>query len=74
MIVSYDVLKNLYEISEDRVRDTANMIGGVNALTELLDRADEFRAANCIPIFLMNDEQTMMIVTCEETRYDWKLH
>ena len=64
---------NFHEIDEAMVINAAKVVGGINAFTELLVRAEVFRQANTEPIYLVNDEETLMFVSCRET-YKKNLH
>ena len=68
-----DILENFHEVDETMIINAAKVVGGVNAFTELLGRAELFRRANTQPIYLVNDTETMMFVTCRET-YRKNLH
>ena len=68
-----NLLKGFHEVDEAMIIDAAKVVGGFNAFTELLGRAELFRRANTEPVYLVNDEETMMYVTCRET-YGKNLH
>jgi hypothetical protein len=68
-----DILENFHEVDEAMIINAAKVVGGINAFTELLGRAEVFRRANTQPIYLVNDTETMMFVTCRET-YRKNLH
>jgi len=75
MIIPYEMLRTLHEIPEELVENTSNMVGGSNnAFKQLLQKAAEFRKANTKPVFMVNEDNTVMVVTCEETMNEKKLH
>ena len=75
MIIPYEMLRTLHEIPEELVENTSNMVGGSNnAFKQLLQKSVEFRKANTKPVFMVNEDNTVMVVTCEETMNEKKLH
>lgn len=73
MIIPLEYIKDFHEINEEMVQRAADEIGGENAFRTLLFKANIFRKANTTPMYLMNNEQTLMVVTCKET-FGRKLH
>jgi hypothetical protein len=55
------------EIPEQVIRQAAEAIGGENNFRLMLVNGNIFRAANCEPVYLMNNEQTLMFCSSKET-------
>ena len=72
-MVHFNILKQFNEVPEQMIKDAANAIPGDNNFKQLLIYAEVFRMAECTPMFLTNNEQTLMYTTCRET-FGRKLH
>ena len=64
---------DFHEIPEALIKNAADVIPGDNAFKQLLFTANKFRQANTVPVFLINNEQTFMLVSCRET-WNKRLH
>jgi hypothetical protein len=63
-------MKNAYEtmerVNEDLIRKAAVLSGPDNSFYTALDIAEEYRRAGLTPVFLLDDENMLVIVTNEE--------
>ena len=69
----FNLLKDFHEIDERLIIEAAELIGGENAFSQLLYRANVFRNANTHPIYLVNQDKSVCYVSCRET-YNQRLH
>lgn len=68
-------LENLVQVSEDVVRMAAAAIpeDEESGLRIVLEAADEYKAANLTPIFILDQHNMDILVVCEET-FGKRLH
>ena len=63
-------MKNTYErmerVNEDLIKKASILSGPDNSFITALDIAEEYRRAGLTPVFLLDEDNTMVIVTNEE--------
>lgn len=63
-------MKNTYErmerVNEDLIRKASILSGPDNSFMIALDIAEEYRRAGLTPVFLLDEDNTMVIVTNQE--------
>jgi hypothetical protein len=63
-------MKNAYEnmerVNEDLIKKAAVLSGPDNSFYTALEIAEEYRRAGLTPVFLLDDENMLVIVTNEE--------
>ena len=63
-------MKNTYErmerVNEDLIKKASILSGPDNSVITALDIAEEYRRAGLTPVFLLDEDNTMVIVTNEE--------
>jgi hypothetical protein len=72
-MIPTEISKELHEIPESVIRAASDYIGGTNNFTKLLDAAALFRHVGARPLFMANQDATMVCVTSQET-FMKKLH
>lgn len=58
--------ENMERVNEDLIRKAAVLSGPDNSFYTALDIADEYRRAGLTPVFLLDDENMIVIVTNQE--------
>ncbi len=65
--IPIEVIRDFHEVPESMIIEAAAAHMGENNFKQLLVSANIFRKAKCEPIFLVNNDQTLMLCTCKET-------
>lgn len=74
MMIPAEVTRDFVEVPEEVIKKGAEMFGGdQNNFAQLLYNGSVYRKAGLEPMYMINNNQTMMIVTCRET-WAQKLH
>jgi hypothetical protein len=73
-MIPIEITKDFFEVPEEVIIKGAEMFGGdQNNFAQLLYNGTVYKKMGLEPMYMINNSQTMMVVTCKET-WGQKLH